>query len=114
MSGRSGMAHQLENLASNLGTICQLLKWLLPRVKNTEHEAAFDAACIRYFNSGNRDLALFGILVRDQAAREEDLRARGQALAGRLQAPTRCCLMALYLPWPITRLPEYVGQGGVA
>jgi hypothetical protein len=114
MSGRSGMVHQLENLASNLSTICQLLKWLLPRVKNTEHEAAFDAACIRYFNSGNRDLALFGILVRDQAAREEDLRARGQALAGRLQAPTRCCLMALYLPWPIARLPEYVGQGGVA
>ena len=114
MSGRSGMAHQLENLASNLGTICQLLKWLLPRVKNTEHEAAFDAACTRYFNSGNRDLVLFGILVRDQQAREEDLQARGQALSGRLQAPTCCCLMAFYLPWPIARLPEYVGQGGVA
>lgn len=114
MSGRSGMAHQLENLASNLGTICQLLKWLLPRVKNTKHEAAFNVACTRYFNSGNRDLALFGILVRDQAAREEDLRARGQALAGRLQAPTRCCLLALYLPWPIARLPEFVGQGGAA
>jgi hypothetical protein len=77
------MIHQLDTLASNLSTICQLLKWLLPRVKNTAHEAAFDAACARYFNSGNRDVALFGILVRDQQAREEDLRARGQALAGR-------------------------------
>lgn len=114
MSGRSGMVHQLENLASNLGTICQLLKWLLPRVKNTAHEAAFDAACTRYFNSGNHDVALFGILVRDQAASEEDLQARGKALAGRLQAPTRCCLIALYLPWPIARLPEFIGPGGAA
>lgn len=33
MSGRSGgIGHQLDALASNLGTICQLLKWLLPRV----------------------------------------------------------------------------------
>ena len=114
MSGRSGMIHQLDTLASNLSTICQLLKWLLPRVKNTAHEAAFDAACTRYFNSGNRDLALFGILVRDREAREEDLQARGRALAGRLRTPTRCCLIALYLPWPLARLPEFVGPGGRA
>lgn len=114
VSGRSGMIHQLDTLASNLSTICQLLKWLLPRVKNTAHEAAFDAACTRYFNSGNRDLALFGILVRDQEAREKDLQARGRALAGRLTTPTRCCLIALYLPWPLARLPEFVGPGGGA
>jgi hypothetical protein len=114
MSGRSGMIHQLDTLASNWSTICQLLKWLLPRVKNTAHEAAFDDACTRYFNSGNRDLALFGILVRDQQAREEDLQARGRALAGCLSTPTRCCLIALYLPWPLARLPEFVGPGGAA
>lgn len=114
MTGRSGMIHQLDTLANNLATICQLLKWLLPRIKHTEHEAAFNIACTRYLNSGNRDLALFGILIRDQDARETDLQARGQKLAACLQAPTRCRLLALYLPWPIAQLPELVGQGGAA
>ena len=115
MSGRSGgLTHQIDNLASNLGTICQLLKWLLPRVKNTTHESAFNAACTRFFNSELRDLALFGILVRDQEARESDLQARGSQLANRLQTPTYCCLVALYLPWPIVQLPQAIGQGGAA
>lgn len=115
MSGRSGgIGHQLDNLATNLGTICQLLKWLLHRVKRTAYEEAFNQACTRYLNSGHRDLSLFGVLVRDQAANEADLRARGRSLGGQLQAPTRCRLIALYLPWSISRLPELIRQGGAA
>lgn len=114
MSGRSGgLGHQLDTLANNLGTICQLLKWLLPRVKRTQHEGSFNNACTRYFDSGRRDLALFGILIRDQEARETDLQARGRSLGGRLQVPTRCHLIALYLPWPISQLPVVIEQGGV-
>ncbi len=113
MSGRSGgIGHQLDTLADNLGTICQLLKWLLPRVKRTQHEGSFNNACTRYFNSERRDLALFGILVRDQQARETDLQARGCSLGGRLLTPTRCHLIALYLPWPISQLPLAIQQGG--
>lgn len=112
MSGRSGMTHQLDTLASNLATLCQLLKWLLPRVKGTKHETAFNNACTRYFNSAHRDLVLFGVLIRDQAVRETDLQARGRTLAGRLQAPSCCRLLALYLPWPIAQLPARIGQGG--
>lgn len=114
MNGRSGLRHQIDNLAHNLSTICQLLKWLLPRVKGTPHEAAFNAVCTRYFNSGMRDLSLFGVLVRDQAPKETDLQARGRQLAGHLQTPTACNLIALYLPWPIAQLPQAVGQGGAA
>lgn len=115
MSGRSGgLGHQIDSLATNLGTIHQLLRWLLPRVKGTEFEAAFNAACARYFNSGRRDLALFGILVRDQEPQDADLKARGRKLAGNLTAPTRCCLIALYLPWPIAQLPQAIDQGGSA
>lgn len=115
MYGRSGMIHQLEALASDLGTIYQLLLWLLPRVKNTQYQAAFNTACTRYLNSGRHDLALFGILVRDQEARDKDLKARGQSLAGCLSTPTCCRLIALYLPWPIVQLPQaVVGQGGAA
>lgn len=115
MSGRSGhMGHQIDTLATNLGTICQLLKWLLPRVKRTGHEAAFNQACARYFNTERRDVALFGVLVRDQPPRDDDLRARGRSLGDRLQAPTNCCLIALYLPWPISRLPVAIRAGGAA
>jgi hypothetical protein len=115
MSGRSGgIGHQIDALASDLGIICQLLKWLLPRVKGTEHEAAFNQACTRYFNSQRRDVALFGVLVRDQAAREDDLRARGSSLGQRLQSPTVCRLIALYLPWPISQLPAVIRAGGAA
>ncbi|MDL5052964.1 hypothetical protein QQ056_05265 [Oscillatoria laete-virens NRMC-F 0139] len=115
MRGRSGgLGHQIDTLAGNLGTICQLLKWLLPRIKRTEHEQYFNQACTRYFNSGRRDLVLFGILVRDQEVRGSDLEARGQSLGDRLQDPTHCSLIALYLPWPISRLPELIQQGGSA
>lgn len=115
MSGRSGgIGHQLDTLASNLGTICQLLKWLVPRVKGTTYEGSFNNACTRYFNSRHRDVALFGILIRDTEARETDLRARGRNFGGSLQAPSRCQLLALYLPWPISRLPAAIQQGGAA
>ncbi len=115
MSGRSGgIGHQIDALATNLGTVYQLLNWLLPRVKGTANEAAFDQACTRYFNSQRRDVALFGVLVRDQAAREDDLRARGRNLGERLQLPTICRLIALYLPWPIGQLPAAIRAGGAA
>lgn len=115
MSGRSGgIGHQLDTLANNLGTICQLLKWLLPRVKDSLHEGSFNNACARYFNTGRRDLALFGILIRDKEARELDLQARGRSLGGSLQVPTRCQLIALYLPWPISQLPAAIQQGGAS
>jgi hypothetical protein len=114
MSGRSGgIGHQLDTLASNLGTICQLLKWLLPRVKGTAHEGSFNNACKRYFNSNRRDLMLFGILIRDKEARELDLQARGRSLGRSLQVPTRCQLIALYLPFRISQLPEVIRNGVV-
>lgn len=115
MSGRSGgIGHQLDSLASNLGTICQLLKWLLPRVKGTAHEGSFNNACSRYFNTSRRDVTMFGILIRDKDARELDLQARGLSLGRSLQAPSRCQLLALYLPWPISQLPAAIQQGGAS
>lgn len=112
MTGRSGMAHQLEKLATDLGILCQLLKWLFHRVKRTEHETAFNGACTHYFNSGNRAVSLYGVLIRDQIPQESDLRSRAEALANTLQAPTSCELIGLYLPWPIAKLPSEIRGGG--
>jgi hypothetical protein len=89
MNGRSGMSHQIHNLASNLGLICTVLYWLLPRCKGNVHESSFNVAIGLFFNSGNKDIALFGVLIRDTQQNELDLQARGQILAGSLQAPSR-------------------------
>lgn len=111
MNGRSGMRHQIDNIASNLGLINQLLRWLLPRCKRTAHETSFNAAITLFLNSGNKAVALFGVLIRDTEPNELDLQARGQSLAGTLHAPSTCQLIALYLPCAIEDLPARTSGG---
>ena len=111
MYGRSGMANQLDKLADDLGLLHTLLRWLFPRCKGTAHESNFNHAVIRLLESGNRAVALFGILIRDTEPNTQDLCSRGRHLAGRLQAPTSCCLKALHLPCPINQLPARIKGG---
>lgn len=114
MSGRSGhIGHQIDNLANNLGTITQLLKWLCPRCKNTDFETLYTDSLTLYFNSGNKAVSLFGVLIRDTKFNELDLKSRGKALGRSLSAPTSCYLLALHLPCEIAVLPERV-KGGAA
>ena len=112
MSGKSGMTNQIDVLANDLSRIRQILRWLLPRCKNTQYEASFNAAVGLFFDSGNRAIALFGVLTRDTQPNELDLQARGQTLARILQAPTTCRLIAMYLPCTIADLPSRVSGGG--
>lgn len=112
MNGRSGMAYQIDNLATNLTLINKLLKWLLPRCKGTAHEPSFNAAVGSFLNSGNKAIALFGVLIRDTNPNEQDLRPRGSTLAKNIQSPTTCHLVALYLPCVIDDLPRLVAGGG--
>jgi len=115
MSGRSGhMGHQLDTLTNDLSRICQLLKWLLPRVKNTQHQNSYNTAAIRFFNSGNKLIALFGVLIRDTEVNEKDLSVRGTALRIKFSPPTTCHLIAIYLPWSINELPAKIRNGGVS
>jgi hypothetical protein len=111
MSGRSGMTHQIDNLANNLSLITQLLRWLLPRCKRTAHEASFNAAVTLFLCSGNKAIALFGVLVRDTQPNELDLQARGRTLAAAIHNPTSCHLIAIYLPCGIADLPARVSGG---
>jgi len=111
MVGRSGMIHQIDNLANNLGLINQLLRWLLPRCKHTAHEMSFKMAVTLLLESGNKDVALFGILVRDTQPNELDLKNRGRSLATILRAPATCQLIAIYLPCNIEDLPTLVSVG---
>ncbi len=114
MSGRSGhMGHQLDSLANDLTKIYQLLKWLLPRVKNSPYKASYDTASSSFFNSNNKSVAIFGVLIRDTSPNENDLFSRGTALRNKFTQPTTCNLIALYLPWPISELPKKIRSGGV-
>ena len=111
MSGRSGLMHQMDNLASDLSLVCQLLKWLLHRCKETVYETSFKVAVRLFLESGNRALALFGVLIRDTQPNKLDLQARGQTMAGKLEYPTTCDLSAIYLPCAIRDLPSRIPGG---
>lgn len=115
MSGRSGhIGHQIDNLANNLGTITQLLKWLCPRCKNTEFEGLYNGSITLYLNSGNKAVSIFGVLIRDTKPNELDLKIRGKDLGNSLSAPTSCNLLALHLPCKIAELPERVNGGAAS
>ncbi len=111
MNGCTGMIHQLEELVTNLSLISQLLRWLLPRCKNTDYEKQFDAAVTLLLKSGNKSVAIFGILIRDTSPCKKDLKTRAKALADTVKTPTHCQLQAIYLPHSISELPSLVSKG---
>ena len=111
MNGRGGMVHQLETLATDLKILSQLLRYLQPRCKNSPHEDQFNAAVTLLFKSGNKAIALFGVLIRDTAPAENDLKSRAQHLAKQINSPSTCHLQALYLPHAISDLPHLVSCG---
>lgn len=111
MYGRSGMIHQLDALASKIDIHMCLIRWLHARCKNTEYWESFQTATERYLNSEGRDLALFGVLVRDTTPNELDLRNRADALSSVVQSPTKVQLTAWYLPRPISELVSLAAGG---
>lgn len=111
MTGRHGMARQLENLATDIGLLHTLIRWLQPRCRGNNSEPHFNAAISLLLQSGNKAMSLFGVLVRDTQPDERDLNKRGQHLGGIVKAPAGCHLLALYLPCSIASLPARV-QGG--
>jgi mRNA-degrading endonuclease YafQ of YafQ-DinJ toxin-antitoxin module len=111
MKGRSGLNHQIDNLVNNLSLVSQLLRWLYPRCKGTKHEENFKTAVKLFIQSGNKDIAAFGVLIRDTVPDELDLKARAHSLSGRLQQPTTCHLTAIYMPYLISEFPKKVSGG---
>lgn len=113
MYGGSGMVWQLERSATQLDVQHALLQWLYARCGTDLHRQLYEKAVARYLSSGGKDLLLIGVLIRDTVPNELDLKARGEALAAALSAPTRIELMAWYLPVQIAKWPEVL-QGVVS
>ena len=111
MNGGSGMAWQLEQSATRLDIHHALLKWLHARCAEPPYRNLYEKAVARYLTSKGRELLLVGVLIRDTTPSEKDLKARGEALAAILAAPTRIELVAWYLPVPIAEWPKLLQEG---
>ena len=105
MTGGSGMVWQLGQIAARLDVQRALLEWLYERCKSPLHLRLFDEAVGRYMASEGTALLLAGVLIRDTAPSEADLRVRGGELADRFDDPTRVDLVAWYLPVPLAAWP---------
>lgn len=110
MNGGSGMAWQLEQSATRLDIQHALLKWLHARCGGQPYRDLYEKAVGRYLASEGKDLLLVGVLIRDTEPNECDLKARGEALAGILPAPTRIELIAWYLPVRIADWPTLLQE----
>lgn len=112
MTGKSGMIHQLDTLATNISIHNCLLKWLYPRCKNTDLWPLYQKAASNYLNSGGKAIKLVGMLMRDTTPNDLDLKNRAIHLATKVSSPTEVQLDAWYFPTPIEDWPTVV-QGGV-
>jgi len=110
MNGGSGMAWQLEQSATRLDIQHALLKWLHARCSSPPYRDLYEKAVARYLKSEGKDLLLVGILIRDTAPSELDLKSRGHALSKKLGTPTRVELIAWYLPVPIADWPKLLQE----
>ena len=112
MTGGGGMAWQLERMAGRVDVQHALLKWLHARCDSAVYRELFRKASERYVASSGKSLVLVGLLLRDTAPSELDLKASGEALAERSDEETRIDLAAWYLPVPIVAWPALVQEVG--
>lgn len=109
--GKGGMINQLDRLVENMEIHHCLLRWLHPRCKSTDVWSIYKQAAARYLESGGRDIALFGLLMRDTEPYELDVRNRALDLSAHVSTPTNVELMAWYFPCPIVEWPSRTTGG---
>ena len=97
MHGRTGLKQQIEDLRDEVSIRDDLVKYLMHRAVNALWKDQFICAYRRY-NANNTDVQLFGLLVRDVAPHEDDLRVRVSKLGQDCPAAMSIELLAVYLP----------------
>lgn len=110
MYGGGGMAWQLEQSVTRLDIHHALLKWLDARCQPAPFRDLYRKAVGRYLKSDGKELLLIGILIRDTAPNELDLKSRGLALSKKVDKPTRVELIAWYLPVPVAEWPKLMKE----
>ena len=95
--GRHGFKQQMEDLRDRRNTRDGLVRYLGHRAVTADWRDRYRAAALLYLND-TADVRLFGLLVRDVAPHEDDLRVRVSSLATGCPASMAIELVALYLP----------------
>jgi hypothetical protein len=95
--GRHGLKQQLEDLRDCRAIRDDLVKYLGHRAVSATWRGRYCAAAAVYLCDPS-EVRIFGVLVRDVAPHEDDLRARVASLAKDCPAATWFELYALYLP----------------
>lgn len=95
--GHTSLKMQLKALRDQVRIRDELLKYLASRAKGKSWCSRFRAATRRYLKNSS-DIQIYGVLVRDVPANDNDLKACVQKLAANCPNETRIELIALYLP----------------
>ena len=97
MHGRTGLKQQLEDLRDNQTIRDDLVKYLAHRAPKTNWCDRYRSAAERYLSNSSA-VYIFGVLIRDAAPHEDDLRVRVEKLSTDCPHGTVIELFAIYLP----------------
>jgi hypothetical protein len=95
--GRHGLKQQMEDIRNRRDLRDGLVCYLGYRARGADWGDRYRAAAAVYLNN-TCEVRLFGILVRDVAPHEDDIRARVSSLANGCPGAMGIVLIALYLP----------------
>lgn len=97
MYGRTGLKQQLEDLKDSGKIKDDLVKYLGYRAVNATWKKQYQGAASKFLQDKN-SIRVFGVLIRDVAPHEDDLRVRVGKLGEDIQGDMKIELLALYLP----------------
>lgn len=97
MFGRTGLKQQLEDLRDDKTIRDDLVAYLAYRALKSDWLDRYRCAATRYLANPS-DVYVFGILIRDVAPHQDDLRVRVDKLSAGCPAGTVVELFAIYLP----------------
>lgn len=101
MNGKKGLRNQIEELAFCIDVQRSLLEWLHSRCRCQPFRDLYEDARCCYLGSGGKETLLVGVLIRDTAPDERDLKAAGVNLSTLTDIPARIELCGWYFPVPL-------------
>ncbi|HFQ5279674.1 hypothetical protein ACEV9E_03785 [Vibrio parahaemolyticus] len=102
----TSLGHQLFGLRDDKRVKSDLVKYLGRHSIGKPWQFKYQSAAKRYLQSNGTDIAVYGVLIRDTAPQETDIRGKASALAANCPASTNIELHALHIPvGDISNLP---------
>lgn len=94
----TSLGSQLFGLRDDKSVKTDLVKYIGRHASGKPWQSKFQSAAKRYFQSSGTDIAVYGVLIRDTAPNETDIRGKASALAVNCPEATDIELHAIHLP----------------